>query len=120
MEDPREIAELLGLPLAACVPAEPRAHEASGTGLPLVARTRGAAAGALTDLADALATGEWPPRPRSRSTLWRRVGDAIAQHARGVSGVARARVTGLGRFRQIPMRTLSRRAHPGSPEVSQL
>jgi Flp pilus assembly CpaE family ATPase len=119
MEDPREIAELLGLPLAACVPSEPRAHEASGTALPLVARTRGNATSALTDLADALATSEWPPRLRSRLALWRRVSDAIAQHARGVNRAARVRLTGLGRFRQVPARTVSRRAHRGSPEVSQ-
>ena len=119
MEDPREIAALLGLPLAACVPEERRAHEASGTALPLVARTRGNAARALADLADALATGEWPPRPRSRVAVWRRVGDAIAQHARGVNRAGRERLRGLRRLRpQAASRTASVRARRGSPEVS--
>jgi septum formation inhibitor-activating ATPase MinD len=121
MEEPSEIAELLGLPLAACVPADPRALEASGTALPLVARTRGTVAWALTDLADGLATGEWPPRPRARVALWRRVLEAIAQHARGVNRGLRERLTRVTRSRAHGQSaSVSTRAHRGSPEVSQL
>jgi Flp pilus assembly CpaE family ATPase len=93
MEAPEQIAGLVGLPLAACVPVDPGALDASGTGLPLVARGSGAAR-TLLQLAEALGSPAWPPQTEPTRSAWWRTAVSAASRLRRATAAARTQVVG--------------------------
>ena len=74
MDRPAEIAASIGLPLAACVPADESAmRRGVQEHQPVVLLGRSSSARELLGLADALVAGNWPPRVSTRGSLRARV-----------------------------------------------